>query len=44
LKGKRRFEICYFKTAVRPLYFVLVRDNPAAKKTVFLFTVGGNLL
>lgn len=36
LKRKRRLEICYFKTAVRLLYFVLVRDDPATETTVFL--------
>lgn len=36
-KRKRRLEICYFKTAVWLLYFVLARDDPAAETTVFLF-------
>jgi len=32
---KRRLEICYFKTAVRLLYFVLARKYSAAETTVF---------
>lgn len=38
LKGKRRLEICYFKTAVRLLYFVLAHEYPAAETTVFLLS------
>ena len=33
---KRRSEICYFKTAVRLLYFVLAHEYPVATTTVFL--------
>lgn len=43
-KRKRRLEICYFKTAVRLLYFVLARKYPAAETTVFLLSVDGGLL
>ena len=39
LKRKRRLEICYFKTAVGLLYFVLARDEPAAETTVFFVSV-----
>ena len=39
-KRKRRLEICYFKTAVRLLYFVLAHEYPAAETTVFLFRCG----
>ena len=38
LKRKRRLEICYFKTAVRLLYFVLAHEYPAAETTVFLLS------
>ena len=34
-KRKRRSEICYFKTAVRLLYFVLAHEYPATETTVF---------
>ena len=37
-KRKRRSEICYFKTAVRLLYFVLAHEYPAAETTVFLLS------
>ena len=38
-KRKRRLEICYFKTAVRLLYFVLAHEYSAATTTVFLYAV-----
>ena len=38
-KRKRRLEICYFKTAVRLLYFVLAHRYSAAETTVFFITV-----
>ena len=37
-KRKRRSEICYFKTAVRLLYFVLAHRYSAAETTVFLLS------
>ena len=43
-KRKRRLEICYFKTAVRLLCFVLVRDNSAAEITVFFISVAAKWL
>lgn len=43
-KRKRRSEICYFKTAVRLLYFVLAHKYPATETTVFLFPLGGYIL
>ena len=43
-KRKRRSEICYFKTAVRLLYFVLAHEYPATETTVFLFPLGGYIL
>ena len=39
-KRKRRLEICYFKTAVRLLYFVLAHEYPATETTVFFISVG----
>ena len=39
-KRKRRSEICYFKTAVRLLYFVLAHEYPATETTVFFISAG----
>ena len=43
LQGSFFAYICYFKTAVKLLYFVLAHDYPATETTVFLFPLGGYL-
>lgn len=44
LKRKRRLEICYFKTAVRLLYFSLARNKAAAKTTFFYMPLAASAL
>ena len=39
-KRKRRSEICYFKTAVRLLYFVLAHEYRATETPVFFISAG----
>ena len=43
-KRKRRSEICYFKTAVRLLYFVLAHRYSAAETTVFFIPLQATTL